>query len=245
MLEVLQSLNRMKINIHERLLAAPKSLSPNDDDRLSFNNLTAALNTLQDESDNAFIYLPEIGNSFFASFSLKTKASQLGRSWLTNPWYAAMGTSIPYARSTCHAIQDRKTSDIPVIITGDGGFHFQSNELIHFLREDLFVILIYMNNKIFHLGKTGDSNIYNCSDDRFDPISLVKAYGGRGWKCSTWKEFKKTFQDACKERKGINLIEIPTGISDAEQSPEIQLLNLYIKSRNGDPASIEAWKKLK
>ena len=55
-------------------------------DKIDFNNLAATLNEIQAQQQMPLVYLPEVGNSYFASYSLKVKCSTLGRSWLTNPW---------------------------------------------------------------------------------------------------------------------------------------------------------------
>ena len=73
----------------------------------------------------------------------------------------------------------------------------------------------------------------------------MEAYGGTGWHCETAGELR-TILEKCREtRQGVHLIEIPVGISEAEQSREIRLLNLYIKAKSGDPDSIKAWEQVK
>jgi len=215
------------------------------EDRIDFHNLTGVLNHLQTQDENPYVYFPEIGNSYFASYSLKTRMSSLGRSWITNPWYAAMGTSLPYARAACKQLQHSGASDVAVVITGDGGFNFQLNDLIHFLRDDLNVIIIYMRNNIFHLGKNSDADIYNCSDKKFDVIGLVKAFGGDGKQCTTVAEFSDYFRLCAKEQAGIRLIEVPAITEEQYQCREISLLNLYIKAQNGIPDAITKWDALK
>ena len=215
-----------------------------DDERVDFHNITTVLNQLQADDPRAYIYFPEIGNSYFASYGLKTRMSSIGRSWLTNPWYAAMGTSLPYARAAGKLLQHQQSDDIAVVITGDGGFNFQLNDLIHFLRDGLNVIIIYMRNDIFHLGKNSDADIYNCSDKTFDVIGLVKAFGGQGKRCSTVKEFKQYFSQCTEKGTGICLIEVPAITEEQYQCREIRLLNLYIKAKNGVPAAVEEWQAL-
>ncbi len=214
------------------------------EERIDFHNLTSVLNQLQHCDDNAYIYFPEIGNSYFASYSLRTRNSSLGRSWLTNPWYAAMGTSIPYARAACRKLKQQQSDDVAIVITGDGGFNFQLNDLIHFLRDDLNVIIIYMRNDIFHLGKSGDADIYNCSDKTFNVIGLVNAFGGQGKRCTTIGEFTEYFEHCAKENNGIKLIEVPAITEDEFQCREINLLNLYIKAKNGLPEAVKQWQAI-
>jgi thiamine pyrophosphate-dependent acetolactate synthase large subunit-like protein len=207
--------------------------------------LAATLNELQSEDQRPYIYLPEVGNSYFTSYSLKVRGSELGRSWLTNPWYGAMGTSMPYARVVAQQVKKRALDERTVVITGDGGFHFQLNELIHFLKDQTAVTIIYMRNNVFHLGKSADTPIYHCNDKLFDVHSLVAAYQGQSKMCRTVAEFKQCFSDYINENKGVKLIEVPAVPEESRQCNEIRLLNLYIKATNGMPEAVEQWNKVK
>lgn len=215
-----------------------------DNAKLDFHNLTPTLNFIQQQIAPSLVYIPEIGNSYFASYDLKTRQSVLGRSWLTNPWYAAMGTSLPYARAVAKKLKQLASDDIAVVITGDGGFNFQLNELIHFQREKLTVIIVYMRNDIFHLGKSSDGDIYHCSTPEFNTRKLVEAYGGRGKKCKSVGEFVEIFTQAVTQNRGIILIEVPADTSPEYQSHEIKMLNLYIQAQNGDPKAASQWRKI-
>lgn len=244
-LEVFEYLMEEELPVFE--FTPPQRALPTipDTARIGFHNLAELLNDIQAGQQEAFVYLPEVGNSFFASFSLLGRASNIGRSWVSNPWYAAMGTSLPYARAVANTIQAQGYRDIPVVITGDGGFHFQLNELIHFQKDQIFAVILFMRNEIFHLGKCGDGPIYHCSTPDFDTRKLIEAYGGTGWHCETAGELRTTLEQCRQTRRGVHLIEIPVGISEAEQSREIRLLNLYIKAKSGDPHSIKAWEQVK
>ncbi len=211
---------------------------------IDFNNLAHTLNELQFEDDNAYVYLPEVGNSYFASYGLKVKKSSIGRGWLTNPWYGAMGSSLPYARVASQLIKENGDVDRAVVITGDGGFHFQLNELIHFLKDATNVTIIYMRNNVYHLGKSSDADVYRCNDDKFDVHSVIKAYQGQSKTCSTVGEFKAYFKECVQPNAGIRLIEIPAKPIEERQCHELKLLNLYIKAQNGLPEAVEQWQKL-
>jgi len=213
--------------------------------KIDFHNITKVLNQCQDKDQRGYIYFPEIGNSYFASYGLKTRQSSLQRSWLCNPWYAAMGTSLSYARAACEQLKQQKSHDIAVVLTGDGGFNFQLNELIHFLRAKLNVIIIYMRNDIFHLGKNSDAEVYQCSTPEFDVQMLIKAYGGEAKRCGTIAEFTDYFNQCTAQNQGIKLIEVPADTSEQYQCEQIQLLNLYINAQNGDAKAVEQWQALK
>ena len=126
-----------------------------------------------------------------------------------------MGTSLPYARVVSETIRRKQFSDRAVVITGDGGFHFQLNELIHFQKEGLPVTIIYMRNDIYHMGKSGDGPIYHCSTNQFDVLQLVRAYGGDGKRCETIGEFSDYYSRCLDENTGIRLIEMELGEPDA------------------------------
>ncbi len=221
-----------------------ESITLNADDKLDFHNLADVINEVTSTSDKSFIFMPEVGNSFFTSFGLVSTTNSLGRGWLCNPWYAAMGTSIPYARAICKALQKKQSDDVAVVITGDGGFNFQCNELIHFLRENLSVIIVYMRNNIFHLGKSSDATIYQSNSADLNVAKLIEAYGGESKQCENIREFIDTFTEWSESNKGIKLIEVPCDPVLQYQSEPVRLLNLYIKSKNGDPSSIKEWQAI-
>jgi TPP-dependent 2-oxoacid decarboxylase len=222
----------------------PATAVIDDDEAIDYHNLAQILNALQQQDLNPYVYFPEVGNSYFCSYSLKTRMSSLGRGWLTNPWYGAMGTSLPYARVAAQQITATASNDRVVVITGDGGFHFQLNELIHLMKDQSAVTIIYMRNNIFHLGKSSNAPIYHCNDVEFDVNYLVKAYGGESKLCSTVGEFKRYFNQAMTDNRGIKLLEIPAQPSEERQCREIKLLNLYIKSTNGDATAQAQWHSL-
>jgi thiamine pyrophosphate-dependent acetolactate synthase large subunit-like protein len=244
-LAVLKILNETQIDQKFQMPPVPdEGLNLPDSTEIQFCNIATLLNQFQSKNRNTFVYLPEVGNSFFSSFSLRTRASELGRSWLTNPFYAAMGTSLPYAHAVCKTIQTKGYSDIPLVLTGDGGFHFQLNELINFQRADLFLIILYFKNNFFHLGKMSDSKIYNSSSDKFDPIQLVKAYGGHGRKVSTARELFESLEQSINTKKGIHLYEIPVSTDENLQSYEVQIINTFIKAKSCVPESLIQWQKI-
>lgn len=219
-------------------------ISIDNNEKVDFHNVVNILNEVQETSDKSFIYLPEIGNSYFASYSLFTKSSSLGRSWICNAWYGAMGTSMPYARAVCEVLKERNASDVAVVMTGDGGFHFQLNELIHFMQHNLSVVIVYMRNNIFHLGKNSDAGIYHCSHADFNIHKLIESYGGEAKTCKTKEELVTYFSHCISENKGIKLIEIPCEPIEDYQCREIKLLNTYISAKNGVPEAVEAWREL-
>ncbi len=243
-LNIFEHLLTAQITPYDIRLAEKKILPVPGNEKLDFHNLTQVLNSIQLNNEESTVFIPEVGNSYFCSYGLITKGSQLGRSWLTNPWYAAMGTSLPYARAVCNELKRAQSTDRAVVITGDGGFHFQLNELIHFQKENLNLIIIYMRNDIYHLGKSGEADIYHCSTPEFDVLKLISAYGGTGIHCETVEEFTNAYSAALEKNQGLTLIEVPADTAPQYQCHEIKMLNLYIQAKNGDLKAQGEWEKL-
>jgi len=243
LIEIFQLLLQRHKKIFDFLKPEPECKTVNFEHEVDFNNLASTLNHIQDQTDTALVYLPEVGNSYFASYSLKVKQSSLGRGWLTNPWYGAMGTALPYARVVAQRIQDNVKDERAVVIIGDGGFHFQLNELIHFLKDKTDVTIIYMRNNVFHLGKSGDDAIYHCNDERFDVHQVIKGYQGHSTTINTTGEFIAGFKETLN-RSGISLIEVLAKPTEVKQCHEIRLLNLYIKAKNGQAEALKQWQAL-
>lgn len=244
LIAVMRALLQADLQPFDAVLAARTPVTHPAHERFDFHVLADVINAVQAQQDFGTVFLPEVGNSFFASFGLRPKATVCGINWLTNPWYAAMGTSLPYARVVATRVADRQLQDRVVVITGDGGFHFQLNELIHFQKLSLPVTIVYMRNDVFHLGKSGNGPIYHCSTHDFDVLQLVRAYGGEGQRCTTVGEFQQYYQACLAANSGIRVIEVPCSLEPQFQCQEIVLLNLYIKSRNGDPDSIARWQAI-
>ncbi|QYJ93615.1 thiamine pyrophosphate-binding protein [Shewanella spartinae] len=213
------------------------------DAELGYHHLAACINAAQQASERPFIFVPEVGNSLFASFELTTLGSDIGRSYLANPWYAAMGTSLPYARAVVDQLAEQGSAQPVVVITGDGGFNFQANELINLQKQGANLVIVYMRNNIFHLGKAGDAPIYACNHEGFDPKLLIQAYGGRGHLCRYDGEFVDTLC-GCIASGGLHLIEVPAPIEESFQSDTTQKLNCYIGYRNGQAEATRRWQEL-
>ena len=247
LIEVFELLLQIKVAPFEYQPIAEQKMPVPVDDKIDFNNLADTLNEIQAQQRMPLVYLPEVGNSYFASYSLKVRKSVLGRSWLTNPWYGAMGTALPYARVVSQRLKEHAShhnnQERAVVIIGDGGFHFQLNELIQFLKDQTDVTIIYMRNNIFHLGKSGDGKIYHCNDENFDVHHIVSAYQGQSKTCITVADFKDCFLDF-QQCSGISLIEVLAQPIESKQSHEMKLLNLYIKAKNGQAEAIAKWSEL-
>ncbi|MBL4765171.1 MAG: thiamine pyrophosphate-binding protein, partial [Colwellia sp.] len=101
----------------------------------------------------------------------------------------------------------------------------------------------YMRNNIFHLGKSGNGKIYHCNDNDFDVHHIISAYQGQSKTCTTVGDFKECFT-YFSQMSGISLIEILAEPVEEKQCHELKLLNLYIKSKNGQADALMKWQEL-
>lgn len=248
LLAVIEELERAKLPV--RNLALAELLPPTEhaeesspvEARLSYANLADTINYFQRSAGQDLILVPEVGNALFAAFALEARSSDLGRSFLANPWYAAMGTSLPYARAIADELAVKNSRQPILLITGDGGFNFQCNELINLQKQRANLIILYMRNNLFHLGKAGDAPIYHCNDENFSPASLIAAYGGHYHQCDSRGRLVDVLHTCCLG--GLHLIEIPTATSNDSLSPIAVKLNTYIGFKNGAPDAVAAWHSL-
>ncbi|MCE9686118.1 thiamine pyrophosphate-dependent enzyme [Shewanella sp. AS16] len=225
------------------LAAEPEPSPPPGREELGYHNLAQTVNLAQQALPEPYIFLPEVGNALFASFELVARASDIGRSYLANPWYAAMGTSLAYARAVADQLAECGSTQPMLVLTGDGGFNFQANELINLQKQGANLTLIYMRNNIFHLGKAGDAPIYACNADGFDPKLLIRAYGGQGHECDTAESLFACLLHTAAVG-GLHLIEIPLALKPEYQSEIARKLNTYIGYRNGNAEATADWRRL-
>lgn len=219
-----------------------EAITPDTSSSLGYANLAQTINQFQRAAGKDFILVPEVGNALFAAFALDARSSDVGRSFLANPWYAAMGTSLPYARAIADELNAMGSPQPILLLTGDGGFNFQCNELINLQKQNANLIILYMRNNLFHLGKCGDAPIYACNDLRFDVSKLIAAYGGKYHLCQSVDRLYEAL--AMGVQGGLHLIEVPTSTEPEQQSPIAIKLNTYISAKNGNPEALISWNKL-
>lgn len=216
-----------------------------DDEPTSLRSVFTTLDRVAHASPRPLVFLPEVGSAFFASFHLPTRRSNLGRSWLANPWYGAMGTALPYARAAAHAIASRQANDVPVVLIGDGGFQFQCSELGHLVRDGLDVLIVHLSNGTFAFGRCSDSPIYACVDPRFDVVALATAYGARGVRVDTIGALHRALDEYVRVPLGVLVIDVPVPVDDTTHGDDVlAIFNTYIQARAGIESASKRWAEL-
>ncbi|RVU54601.1 biosynthetic-type acetolactate synthase large subunit [Anaerosphaera multitolerans] len=91
-----------------------------------------------------------------------------------------------------------------VLVSGDGSFHMNMNEVTTAVKYGIKIIAIVMNNDNLGMVRQWQHFLY---EDRYshtdnkkktDYVKLADAFGAKGYSCSTIEEFKESFNDSLK-----------------------------------------------
>ena len=105
------------------------------------------------------------------------------------------------------------TKDPVVLITGDGSFGMNLNELATAVTYNIPVVIVLLNNGVLGMvrqwqtlffGKRYSNTVLS---RKTDFVALAKAFGADGYKAETQVEFKKAFEAALQSGK-VSVIEV-------------------------------------
>ncbi|MBQ8358059.1 MAG: biosynthetic-type acetolactate synthase large subunit [Clostridia bacterium] len=94
------------------------------------------------------------------------------------------------------------TGDPTVLITGDGSFGMNLNELATAVSYNIPLVIVLMNNGVLGMVRQWQTLFFNkhysntVLDRKTDFVKLAEAFGAKGVRVSTPAEFKKAFDDA-------------------------------------------------
>lgn len=147
------------------------------------------------------IFVTDVGQHqmWTAQYCGRTKP----RSFLTSGGLGTMGFGFGAAMGAKIGNPNRPV----VLITGDGSFNMNFNEIITAVHNNIKVITVVMNNSTLGMVRQWQHLLYNDRfsgtniDDNIDYIGLSKSLGAEGYSASTVDEFKKAFEDAVNSDK--------------------------------------------
>ena len=96
------------------------------------------------------------------------------------------------------------TGDTTVLITGDGSFGMNLNELATAVSYKLPIVIVLMNNGVLGMVRQwqtlffGERYSNTVLDRQTDFVKLAEAFGATGYRASTPEEFKAAFDAALK-----------------------------------------------
>ena len=124
------------------------------------------------------------------------------RRWVSSGGLGTMGFGLGAAMGAYVA-----TKDPTVLITGDGSFGMNLNELATAVTHKLPIVIVLMNNGVLGMVRQWQTLFFGkrysntVLDRKTDFVALAKAFGAEGVLAETPVEFKKAFQAALKAGK--------------------------------------------
>ena len=122
-----------------------------------------------------------------------------GRTFLSSGGLGTMGYGLGAAIGACFGRKREHT----VLITSDGSFGMNCNELCTAVHEKLPITIILMNNRVLGMVRQWQTAFFDkrysetVLDRSTDFVKLIEAYGGKGFSAGTCKEL----EEALKERE--------------------------------------------
>lgn len=147
------------------------------------------------------IFVTDVGQHqmWTAQYCGRTKP----RSFLTSGGLGTMGFGYGAAMGAKLGNPDRPV----VLITGDGSFNMNFNEIITAVKNNIKIITIVMNNHTLGMVRQWQHLLYNDRfsgtniDEVLDYVGLSKSLGAEGFSCSKIDEFKEAFEAAVNSDK--------------------------------------------
>lgn len=135
----------------------------------------------------------------------------VSRTYLTASHHGTLGHAFPVGLGAKRARPDRAV----VVLSGDGGFLYNSQELATAVQHQIHVVVIVFNDNAY-------GNVLRAQIEEFDGhvlgsqlhnpdfAALSRTYGARGVKVEGARQLKDALQEALQE-KATTLIEVPVG----------------------------------
>jgi acetolactate synthase-1/2/3 large subunit len=153
------------------------------------------IHQLSQSSKLAKAFIADVGNNqMWTAQSIELKEGQL---FLTSGGMGAMGYSLPAAIGASIALKNRPV----VLISGDGGFQLNIQELQTVVRNKLPLKMIVLNNHCLGMIRQFQDSYFNsryvgtvCGYDAPDFVAVAKAYGIDAMSIENSKEIKKALE---------------------------------------------------
>lgn len=124
------------------------------------------------------------------------------RRWVSSGGLGTMGFGVGAAMGAYVA-----TKDPTVLITGDGSFGMNLNELATAVTYKLPIVIVLLNNGVLGMVRQWQTLFFGkrysntVLDRKTDFVALAKAFGAEGTKAETPIEFRKAFKEALQSGK--------------------------------------------
>ena len=120
------------------------------------------------------------------------------RMFVTSGGLGAMGFGMGAAIGSCFAKNRKKT----ILITGDGSFHMNLNELATAVTHNLPIVIVVMNNGVLGMVRQWQTLFYDGHysqtnlERKTDYVKLAEAFGAAGMRITTFSEMDRVLEAA-------------------------------------------------
>ena len=167
-------------------------------------------------------------------------ASQLGkfeepRTFLTSGGLGTMGFGMGAAIGAKYG----KPENHVILITGDGSFHMNLNELVTLKSYDIPIVVVIMNNSVLGMVRQWQKLFYENRFSQTDPhrvtnfVKLAEAFGVCGLTVDKQEDFKDVLEKAYNMNKPV--------VIDCHISPDANVLPMIPPGKTADDTILELW----
>jgi len=126
---------------------------------------------------------------------------------------ATMGAGLPSGMAAKLLNQDKKV----VVVSGDGGFMMNSQELETAVRLELNMVIIILNDNAYGMIKWKQEGMgfdnFGLDYNNPDFVKYAESYGAHGYRVTSSDHFTETLNACLETNEGVHLIECPMDYS--------------------------------
>ncbi len=177
--------------------------------------ISRMIDRLDEQLEDDTIVIADIGDALFASTELTTR----GRTEFLSPaYYTSMGFSVPAALGAQVARPEARV----VVVVGDGAFQMTGMEVSNFVRRQMPVIVLLLNN-----GGYGTERLLHPGEFEFNDVHPWQYHqlpallgGGTGYSVHTEGDFDQALSAAWADTTGPSILNIQLDPQDCSQALE-------------------------
>jgi len=133
---------------------------------------------------------------------------------------AALGGGLPYAIGVQLAAPDRQV----VLVTGDGSFLYNIQELETVRRLNLPIVIFINNDRAWNMIRAMQTSFYagnyvGTDLDGYDYVSVARGFGIQAERVTTVQELLKVYEDARQKRRPL----VVDCLTDKDNTPDCLL----------------------
>ncbi|MGL4991428.1 MAG: biosynthetic-type acetolactate synthase large subunit [Sarcina sp.] len=191
----------LKINKNENWLERLKKLKSEEKDLINPNTPKELFNILNELTDGEAIIVTDVGqHQMWTALNYKFKKT---RTFITSGGLGTMGFGLGAAIGAQFGIKDKKV----ILITGDGSFAMNCNEVPTAIKNELPITIIVLNNNALGMVRQWQTLFYDkrysntTLDRKTDFVKLIESFGGKGFRININDNTYEILEKALKDKQ--------------------------------------------